>query len=197
MRLINNYKLAISLTLLFALFSGCKNLSNPTVTIRTEVGEIKVELYQDKAPITVNNFLEYVEKNMFDNGEFYRVVHKNNQPNNKILIDVIQGGISWDENLPRLKSISHESTNKTKILHKKGVISMARNEPGTASSEFFICLKDEPELDYGGMRNSDGKGFAAFGKIIEGMSIVEQINQMPDSNQMLILPVKILSVKNN
>ncbi len=177
------------------LFLGCSTNKNPIVTIKTELGNIEVELFKDKAPVTVNNFINYIEKDMFSGGEFYRVVNNSNQPDNKIKIDVIQGGIGWDDNLFRLEPIEHESTNKTKVLHKKGVISMARDMPGTASSEFFICVFDEPELDYGGMRNPDGKGFAAFGKVIDGMYIVEQIHKMPDTNQMLIAPIKILSVQ--
>ncbi len=190
----NRILTSIIFTVLLLTF-GCSTNKNPIITIETEIGIIKVELYKNKAPVTVNNFLNYVDNKMLNGGEFYRVVNTGNQPENNIKIDVIQGGIGWDDSLPRLEPIKHESTDKTKILHKRGTISMARDMPGTASSEFFICVFDEPELDYGGMRNPDGQGFAAFGKVIEGMHIVEQIHTMPDTNQMLIMPVKILSVK--
>jgi peptidyl-prolyl cis-trans isomerase A (cyclophilin A) len=72
---------------------------------------------------------------------------------------------------------------------------MARNEPGTASTEFFICVGDQPELDYGGRRNPDGMGFAAFGKVVRGMKTVRKIHALPASNQYLPEPVKIDAVK--
>lgn len=90
--------------------------------------------------------------------------------------------------------IKHETTAETGILHGDGVISMARAEPGTASSEFFICIGDQPELDYGGMRNPDGQGFAAFGKVIEGMDVVRKIQSLKDEGQMLKEKVDITSV---
>ena len=81
----------------------------------------------------------------------------------------------------------------TNILHKNGTISMARLEPGTASSEFFICINDQPELDYGGKRNPDGQGFAEFGQVIKGMEIVKKIQMMDSIDQILMvsIPVKI------
>lgn len=168
---------------------------NPVVVLETEAGFIGIELYVKKAPTTCYNFLNYVEKNKFDGGEFYRNVTMQNQPNNEYKIEVVQGGMGWSDTLPRFKPILHESTKKTGISHNLGTVSMARNEPGTASSEFFICLRNEPELDFGGKRNPDGQGFAAFGKVVEGMEIVGKIHQMKDTNQFLVKPVQILSAK--
>ena len=87
----------------------------------------------------------------------------------------------------------HETTNRTGITHKNGTISMARLEPGTASSEFFICINDQPELDYGGSRNPDGQGFAAFGQVLEGLGILEKIQNLDNKNQILdkIVPIQI------
>ena len=70
---------------------------------------------------------------------------------------------------------------------------MARLEPGTASSEFFICINDQPELDYGGNRNLDGQGFAAFGQVLEGLDILEKIQNLDSKNQILdkIVPIQI------
>ena len=164
---------------------------NPQVLISTELGDIVIEVYIDKAPITATNFLRYVEENRFKEANFYRVVRLDNQPNNNIKIEVIQGGIGFMENKSRLPPIIHESTDKTGILHKDGVISMARAEPGTASSEFFICIGDQPELDFEGKRNPDGQGFAAFGRVIQGMDVVRKIQGQPEEGQMLILPLKI------
>ncbi len=173
-------------------FISCKT-SNPVVEIRTEFGNIKLEIYADKAPISAENFLRYVDKNLYENSSFYRTVTMSNQPNNKIKIEVIQGGLGDNEN-KMLPPVAHEPTNKTGILHKDGVISFARNEPGSETSEFFICIGDQPELDYGGRRNPDGQGFSAFGKVIEGMNVVMKIHSSPNKEQSLNPPIKIFNV---
>lgn len=160
----------------------------------TELGDIVIEVYIDKAPITASNFLRYVDENRFKKAHFYRVVTRNNQPNNDIKIEVIQGGIGFVESASRLQPIIHETTDKTGILHRDGIISMARAEPGTASSEFFICIGDQPELDFEGRRNPDGQGFAAFGQVIKGMDVVREVQQQPAEEQMLISPIKISKV---
>ncbi len=161
--------------------------------ISTELGDIRVELYTDKAPVTAANFLEYVNKNSFQNSKFYRVVRNDNQPDNEVKIDVIQGGLYSEEKM--FSPIEHETTDRTGIRHLDGVISMARNEPGSATSEFFICIGDQPELDYGGKRNPDGKGFAAFGKVVDGMDIVRKIHQQPADGQMLAPEIRINTVR--
>jgi peptidyl-prolyl cis-trans isomerase A (cyclophilin A) len=135
-----------------------------------------------------------VDENRIEGATFYRVVRLDNQPNNDVKIEVIQGALSSGRSAKRLKSIQHETTDKTGILHKDGAISMARDKPGTASSEFFICVGDQPELDFGGKRNSDGQGFAAFGRVIKGMDVVKKIQQQPADGQMLITRIKIISV---
>ncbi len=167
---------------------------NPQVLIKTELGDIKVEIYVNEAPITASNFLKYVDKNLLDGGSFYRVLTMDNQPDNDVKIEVIQGGLGFGENDKRFPSIAHETTEKTGIKHKDGVISMARNEPGSASSEIFICINDQPELDFSGKRNPDGQGFAAFGKVIEGMDVVREIQQRPAEGQMLDPQIKIYSI---
>ena len=159
--------------------------------METYLGTITAELFPKQAPITVKNFLSYIQQNRYDECHFYRVVHSNNQPENKILIEVIQGGLGVDKHPAELKAITHENTNQTNILHKNGTISMARLEPGTASSEFFICINDQPELDYGGRRNPDGQGFAAFGQVIKGMEIVKKIQMMFSKDQILKVNIPI------
>jgi peptidyl-prolyl cis-trans isomerase A (cyclophilin A) len=168
---------------------------NPKVLIKTELGDITVEIYEQDAPITAANFLNYVDKNLFDGGSFYRVVTMDNQPNNDVKIEVIQGGLGFGESDKRFPSIEHESTKRTGIKHKDGVISMARNEPGSASSEIFICINDQPELDFGGKRNPDGQGFAAFGKVVEGMDVVRKIQKQHEESQVLNPQIKILSIR--
>ena len=155
------------------------------IIMETSIGTIFAELFPKQAPITVKNFLSYIKQNRYDECHFYRVVHSNNQPENKILIEVIQGGLGIEKHPMELKAITHENTNQTNILHKNGTISMARLKPGTASSEFFICINDQPELDYGGKRNSDGQGFAAFGQVIKGMEIVKTIQMLESKDQLL------------
>ncbi len=161
--------------------------------IETELGNITFEVYPDKVPITVNNFLRYVDQGNFEGATFYRVVRMDNQPVNPVKIEVIQGNfiasnLSFDP-------IEHETTNNTGVLHKDGTISMARLDPGTASAAFFICINDQPELDFGGKRNPDGQGFAAFGQVTEGMDIVRQIQSGETDKQTLKNPIVINSIK--
>lgn len=161
------------------------------VLIRTDLGDIVIEVFPGRAPITAKNFLRYVDENRFRDASFYRVVTPENQPDNPVKIEVIQGGIGPVENDLRLPAIVHETTLKTGLRHKDGAVSMARRGPGTADSEFFICIGDQPELDFGGRRNPDGQGFAAFGRVVKGMDIVQKIQRRSSDGQMLIVPVKI------
>ncbi len=167
---------------------------NPKVEITTTLGTIELEIFKDKAPITANYFLENVNNNVFKDACFYRVVRMDNQPNNDIKIEVIQGGLFFDSIVDQKPTIAHETTKETGILHTDGVISMARNQPGSASTEFFICIGDQPNLDFEGMRNPDGQGFAAFGKVIKGMDVVKLIQQQKDDEQMLVERIDILSI---
>jgi peptidyl-prolyl cis-trans isomerase A (cyclophilin A) len=163
--------------------------------IQTDIGDITVEIYPEKAPLTADNFLRYVDEERFTSASFYRVVRLDNQPDNEVIIEVIQGGIGFAESDMRLPPIEHETTDKTGILHTDGVISMARAAPGTASSEFFICVGDQPELDFGGGRNPDGQGFAAFGRVVTGMEVVHAIHNEPATAQILVVPIRILGVR--
>lgn len=167
---------------------------DPIVMLRTEAGDIIVEIHLKRAPLTARNFLRYVDEGRFSEASFYRTVTLDNQPNDTIKIEVVQGGIGFVESDLRLPPIAHETTDKTGILHKSGVVSMARGLPGTASSEFFICIGDQPELDYGGKRNPDGQGFAAFGRVIAGMNVVSAIQKKPAKRQILERPVGISDV---
>jgi len=174
-------------------FLGFAN-ETPRVLIKTELGDITVDIYEKDAPITAVNFLRYVDNHLFNGATFYRVVKMDNQPNNDVKIEIIQGGLGFGESEQRFPPIEHETTVRTGIRQKDGVISMARNEPGSASSEIFICINDQPELDFGGRRNPDGQGFAAFGKVIEGMEVVRKIQQQPAEGQMLNPKIKIYSI---
>jgi peptidyl-prolyl cis-trans isomerase A (cyclophilin A) len=184
----------VAFVLVLIATAGCTK-QNPQVMIKTEFGDITVELYPDKAPITVNNFLRYVEENRFKEATFYRMVTLENQPDNEIKIEVIQGGNFDDDHPDSLPPIAHETTDQTGIKHTDGVISMARMEPGTANDDFFICVGDQPDLDFEGKRNPDGQGFAAFGKVVKGMDVVHKIHQVPAPEQWMENGIPILSVE--
>ena len=162
------------------------------VRLETDLGAIVLEVYPDRAPASAANFLRYVDEGRFDGASFYRVVTPDNQPDNPVKIEVVQGGLGFADDHPRrLPPIPHETTAETGLAHRDGTVSMARLEPGTASSEFFICVGDQPELDFGGRRNPDGQGFAAFGRVVEGMDVVRRIHALPADGQMLAEPVTI------
>ena len=161
--------------------------------IQTSMGNIIIELYQDKAPITVSNFLKYVDNGLYDNSSFFRVCTPQNEADREIKIEVIQGGDVDEENSS--PPIKMETTELTGIKHLNGTISMARMGPDTATSQFFICINDQPELDYKGKRNPDGQGFAAFGKVTKGMDVVLEIQKQKDEGQYLLEPILIKTIK--
>jgi peptidyl-prolyl cis-trans isomerase A (cyclophilin A) len=160
--------------------------------IKTSLGDIAIELYPDKAPITVANFMRYVDKHLYDDSSFFRVCTPANEADRKVKIQVIQGGDV--PNRLALDSIKIETTKQTGLLHQNGTLSMARSGPNSATSEFFICIGNQPALDYGGARNADGQGFAAFGKVTSGMSVVKMIQAQKDKAQYLIKPIKIIGI---
>jgi peptidyl-prolyl cis-trans isomerase A (cyclophilin A) len=165
------------------------------VEIRTELGSITVELYPDKAPATVANFLRYVDGGFYADGSFHRTVHQDNQPNDSVRIAVIQGDVNRTNRGEGYGPIDLERTHVTGLRHVDGAISMARGGPDTATSSFFICIGDQPELDFGGRRNPDGQGFAAFGLVVQGMDVVGVINRSPSEGQTLLPPINILGVR--
>jgi len=143
---------------------GGKAISNPVVTIRTSEGTIKVELWPDKAPITVKNFLRYVEEGFYDSTVFHRVIPT----------FMIQGG-GMTADLKRKAThdpIKNEASEALK--NERGTIAMARTgEISSATSQFFINVKDNPALDH--RDDGDGFGYAVFGKVIDGMDVVDKI----------------------
>ena len=117
-----------------------------------------------------------------------------NQPDNQVKIEVIQGGVDGAASSRRSRS-SWNATSVTGLKHVDGTISMARDGPDTATTEFFICVGDQPELDFGGKRNPDGQGFAAFGHVTAGMDVVRRIQQAPATAQRLSPPIVIRSIR--
>lgn len=183
------------LIILFFFFLNGIGQPLPKVKMETSIGNILIEVDTIHAPVTAKNFLKLVKSGVMDDAVFYRVVRTDNQPNNKVKIEVIQGGLFTDEKIAKYKPIQHETTQMTGLKHLNGTISMARDKPGTASTEFFICIGDQPELDFGGKRNPDGQGFAAFGKVFSGMNVVRKIQKKKDNNQYLAKPVEILKAE--
>jgi peptidyl-prolyl cis-trans isomerase A (cyclophilin A) len=184
--------LALMAALAALVLPAMSGAQNPKVLIKTEFGDIGIEICQDKAPVTAANFLKYVDAGLYDGTVFHRTVTLDNQPTNTVKIEVIQGG-----QLPAGKSypaISLERTSITGIKHLDGVISMARSGPDTATSSFFFCINDQPELDFSGKRNADGQGFAAFGRVVAGMEVVRKIQKQPAEGQNLKPPIKIISI---
>jgi peptidyl-prolyl cis-trans isomerase A (cyclophilin A) len=167
----------------------------PVVVIRTSMGNIEVELEPVAAPETTKNFLRYVDAGRYNGGRFHRTVTMKNQPDKKIKIQVIQAGVNPDKAKSDFPPIMLERTNKTGVHHKDGTISMARDGADTATSDFFICIGDQPELDFGGKRNPDGQGFAAFGRVTKGMDVVRKIQKSNANGQSLEPPIAILSIK--
>ena len=185
----------IFLTLLVLLFAiiNLTAQKKETCRIKTSLGDITVELYPKKAPITVANFLKYVDARLYDNTTFFRSVTLNNQQKDSLKIEVIQGGEV--DSTKVFAAIPLERTSKTGLLHKNGAISMARDTPDSATCSFFICINDQASLDFGGKRNKDGQGFAAFGKVTKGMDVVKKIQILaPNDNQYFKPPVMILSI---
>jgi peptidyl-prolyl cis-trans isomerase A (cyclophilin A) len=170
-----------------------------SAVIVTSLGTIAVTVDVHQAPMSAGNFLEYVDRHLFDDSQFYRSVHPENDAN-PVKISVLQGGII--DSTKGLAPIPHESTRQTGLRHLDGTLSIARREPGTGSAgAFFICVGDQPQLDFGGRRNPDGQGFAAFGRVHKGMDVVRtawmQQTVGTDGSiaaQMIASPVRIATV---
>ena len=165
----------------------------PKVRFETPLGELEVELDAARAPETAANFLRYVDARAYDGGQFHRTVTPDNQPDNEIRIGVVQG--SKRKGALALDPIGLERTTLTGLPHLDGTISMARTGPDSATDQFFICVGDQPELDFGGRRNPDGQGFAAFGRLVSGWLTLRLIHSSPARGQSLSPPVAILRAR--
>jgi peptidyl-prolyl cis-trans isomerase A (cyclophilin A) len=165
------------------------------VLIDTEIGEIEIEVDVARAPVTARNFLHYVDAGHYQGGQFHRTVTLQNQPRNDVKIEVIQASVAEARKSEGRLPIPLERTTATGLSHVDGAISMARDGPDSATSSFFICIGDQPELDFGGKRNPDGQGFAAFGRVVSGMEVVRRIQASPREEQRLTPPVRIRSAR--
>lgn len=188
--------LVVAIVSLFLFSCSQKTYKEPHVVIKTEYGDIELELYPDKAPATVAAFLNNVDEGIFNKSSFYRVMKNDNVPP-QYNSGLIQGGIfkTNPAKQSQLKKIPHESPRQTGLSHVSGTISMARTTPGSATSEFFICIGDQPQFDSSSGGNYDGLGYAAFGKVFNGMKVAREIQNKKNIGESFATPVKIISIK--
>jgi peptidyl-prolyl cis-trans isomerase A (cyclophilin A) len=175
-------------------------ISAPTqpvrVVLETEAGEIEIEVDASRAPVTAANFLKYVDTGLFNGGIFHRTVRPDNQETKQIKIDVVQAQADPSREAEYPPPIALERTSVTGIQHKDGTVSMARAaDIDSGRAHFFICIGDQPSLDYGGKRNPDGQGFAAFGRVVRGMDVVRKIQMSPARGESLRPTIKIVRAR--
>ncbi len=162
------------------------------IRIETQFGNIDAYLDSAHAPVTVTNFLRYVDGKLYDSASFFRTVTMENQPNDSVKIEVIQGGKARSK--PGFPPIPLERTSVTGLKHLDGTLSMARSGPDTGTDQFSIMIGNQPELDFGGKRNKDGQGFAAFGRVTSGWEVIKKIQAQPANGQYMATPVVILRI---
>src|SRR5210317_2388324 len=188
-----------------------KKKSNSQVILETNMGKIVIEVYEDRAPRNAAYFLEFVGNGDYDGGSFYRAGGSVSASAKSSRI--IQGGFLWnaatgefslERNGARVKTLpTFDTTDDSGIKHVYGTVSLARDilASGDGIPEFFICTGDSPVFDVNGRTEPDTRGFPAFGKVIEGMEVVEKIAAQPTDGmskteavkgQILTAPVPIV-----
>jgi len=169
------------------------------VDMETSAGRLVLELYPDKAPITVANFLHYVDSKRYNGTHIYRAYAAPNAPT----FGLVQG-VGFTDASKLYPPIKLEPTSQTGLHHGDGTLSMARQAPNSAQADFFILSGDTPSFDADPTKPGDNLGYAAFGRVVEGMDVVHAIMQMPKGGharnptmqgQILTDPVSIISVK--
>lgn len=172
--------------------------AKPRVIIKTGRGSIVVELEHRKAPLTTANFLKYVDAKSYDGGTFFRAARTQGMEKDGTIVG------APDAKVRPFPPIRHEATNQTGIKHLNGTISLGRFAPGTATNNFFICVGDQPYLDAHPGAPGDNRGYAAFGRVVSGMGVVERILSLPtngktrfadQAGQWLKPPVPIVSMR--
>ena len=182
--------LAVLLVLAAAPTFAQEAAANPVVLMKTSMGDVKIELFADKAPLTVKNFLQYVEDRFFDGTIFHRVIPD----------FMVQGG-GFTEDMQRKETratIKNEA--RTDVPNKRGTLAMARTgEVDSASSQFFVNLKDNAFLDHKD-DTAKGFGYCVFGQVLSGMDVVDKIAKVPTKTVYVhrnvpVKPVVILSIR--
>jgi peptidyl-prolyl cis-trans isomerase A (cyclophilin A) len=165
------------------------------VRLETSLGAIDLAIDTKRAPVTAANFLKYVDGGFYDGGRFHRATRPDNytpDPPHKPMMEIIQGGINPARRKEGFAPIALERTSVTGLRHVVGTVSMARTPAAdSARSDFFICLDEQPSLDFGGRRFEDAQGAAAFGRVVAGMDVVRKIQQQPVKAQVLTPPIPI------
>ncbi|HET7698413.1 MAG TPA: peptidylprolyl isomerase [Vicinamibacterales bacterium] len=184
-----------------ALLAAAASAQDPSpgevlVRIETTLGRIEIAVDTRRAPITAGNFLKYVDGGFYDGGRFHRATRPDNYtpaPPDKPAMEIIQGGINPERRRDGFPPIPLERTSVTGLKHVVGTVSMARTPAAdSARSDFFICLDEQPSLDFGGKRFDDAQGAGAFGRVVKGMDVVRRIQQQPVEKQALTPPVIIV-----
>jgi len=190
------------LVLLFAFFQTAPAPKPVLVVFETELGRITMEIDVAHAPVTAANFLKYVDGKFYDGGVINRSVRPDNTTRHDVEIQVIQFQSDPARSREQFPPIPIERTSVTGLHHTDGTLSMARSQnPDSAQASFSIMVGDQPSLDFGGARNADGQGFAAFGKVVAGMDVVKKIHQSKTGTagaygtESLDPPIKIISAK--
>ncbi|MEM9013476.1 MAG: peptidylprolyl isomerase [Pseudomonadota bacterium] len=161
----------------------------------TEIGAFTMALDTENAPVTAGYFEAIIQSGAMNGAVFFRIVG----PENASLradnpIEVVQGGLR-EADLQPVAAIRHEPTSETCLSHKKWAVSTARNAPGETYGSFFICMRDEPELDWGGKRHPDGLGFAVFGSVVDGFDVVDALFRRREGQEFMDEPILIVSAK--
>lgn len=180
-------------------FASCsrEKRDNPHVEISTRYGDIEVELYPKQAPVTVSAFLSYIDAGYYEESSFYRVLVDEDQPSWAPKSEIIQGGIYKANGalVSKIPGIKHETTEQSGLSHTNGTLSLARQAPGTGHTEFFICVGDQRGYDFGGQNNPDGQGYAAFGRVVKGMDVVNRMYAAPQRDGQLIPQIYITDIR--
>jgi peptidyl-prolyl cis-trans isomerase A (cyclophilin A) len=192
----------IQLLLLLAMLFQATPPPKPVVVVfETELGAITMEIDVAHAPITAANFLKYVDGKFYDGGVINRSVRPDNTVRHDVEIQVIQFQSDPRRSRELFPAIPLERTSVTGLHHTDGTLSMARSTPDSATSSFSIMIGDQLSLDFGGARNADGQGFAAFGRVTAGMDVVKKIQASHTGEtgayrtETLDPPIKVISAK--
>lgn len=186
----------VVISMLFLVACSKSTEQIPVIKIYTNQGDIEVALYATKAPKTVAAFLKNIENGVYINSDFYRVILQQGLTA-AMNEGIVQGGVFYSNNKANTQAIGlpHEATNTSGLTHEHGTISMARTKVGTANTEFFICIGNQSQYDYGYDGTADKQGYAAFGKVIKGMDVVQLILKKDSNGDAFVHKIHITAIK--
>lgn len=169
--------------------------SVPRVSVETDFGSLVVALYPERAPASCHYLLSLVDRGVFDPCSIFRIVtDANHAMANVPPVHALQlGHPCSNPDTPVI--IPHEHTKLTGLQHHRGVVSLPRWRPGATYESFFICYDDAPSLDFGGIRTLDGQGFAAFGELVAGWDVIDQIVQQSEAKEYLEYPLQVMRIR--